>query len=969
MKKIAFHFAILLCFCVHTPAMTQSTSHSNDSLLATLASLEKEAYVDQLLLLAEQQMSIDSAIYYTELAIERATALDYQAGLLQSHYFLGREYDDYSHLDKAMTAYIQAEQLAFNLQDTLMRIKIAYAKGYSLHQMGKSTEGQQSYLQALDLANLIDDQTYKVDIYYGLGELYRIRHDVPEAIKYYSLSEAVSQEVNNQFHLCKIKYAKANVYKIANDTVLVRKGINLLDTLINSGCLSEKDNLRQLSLVHTTKGGMHAHLNEYDKASHHLDISVKYKTILNNPNSLAYSYTEYATMYYRLGKFEKAAHYAELAYQNHDRQDIALRTDVLDNLALCLKDAKDYEKAFFYMHKAYNIRDSLMNHEKTETLAEMEAKYKSKEQEQQLAQQELALLAQKNQMNQMLLWGLLLLSIIGLLSLRYYYQLRDRNLEVRKSKELEQLKGRFLANISHEFRTPISLIIGPLKQWLATAESSTLYADHLEIPKQDIQLMTRNADRLQQLISQLLSLSKLEVNQGQLILQEINLTDHVKGIVKNFSALSNQRQIDLTFTAPEQVIWGSFDQEKISIILNNLLSNAFKFTAQKGKIEVALETKNKAVQIMVSDNGEGISSKHLPHIFNRFYQADDSTTRMHEGSGIGLALTKELVNIHGGQIEAFSELGEGTSFILSFPTQDAMPRESLEKTEILNFRKTVSIEVANHTALLAKAPIMTSNSDSDRITVLIVEDNSDMRQFVKQCLEKQAYQIFEAEDGKMGWQLAKEYLPDLIISDIMMPGLGKDGLTFCKTVKENPLTSHIPIILLTAKANEEDIVIGFDFQADAYIPKPFDPQVLIARVQNLIKQRKHLKIRFAESIKVNLDEIAVASSDQLFIQQITQEIEKQLDNENFGVRELGQVVNMDRTQLFRKLKALIGMSPSQMIKDMRMQRAKYLLENNVANVSQISQMVGYRNPEYFSQSFKKEFGMTPSELMKKEMKK
>lgn len=970
MKKIAF-LLLLLCYgSICQPAMAQPVDDTKDSLLTTLASLNNKAKVDQLLAIAKQEASVDSAIHYADLALEKAKSLDYERGLLNIYYFTGRKYDDYSRLDDAIAAYDQAEELAVALQDTFMRIKIAYAQGYSQHQMGKSMEGQQSYLHALDLANLVDDPSYKVDIYYGLGELYRLRHDVPQAIKYYSLSEKVSKEVNDKFHQCKIKYGKANVYKISNDTALIRKGIRLLDTLLNSDCLSVEENLRELSLAHTTKGGMHIHLKEYDQGLHHLDISVKYKKILNNSNSLAYSYTEYATMYYRLQQYEKAAYYAELAYQNHGEQDIALRTDVLDNLALCFKDAKDYEKAFFYMHEAYNMKDSLMGHQKTAALAEMEAKYKTKEQEEQLAQQELVLLAQKNQMNQMLLWGLLLLSIIGLLSLRYYYQLRDRNLEVRKSKELEQLKGRFLANISHEFRTPISLIIGPLKQWQAKAESSNLYADHLEIPKQDIQLMTRNADRLQQLISQLLNLSKLEVNQVQLVLEKMNLTDHVKGIVRNFSALSNQREIDLTFTAPEQVIIGRFDQEKISIVLNNLLSNAFKFTPPQGQIKVSLEPVDQEVQIVVSDNGEGIPAEHLPHIFSRFYQADDTTTRMHEGSGIGLALTKELVEIHGGRIEVFSEVGKGTRFVLFFPMKNAKLNPSTAKKEILNFRQTLSIEDANKKAQLSKAATTTVlPPDSAAITVLIVEDNADMRQFVKQCLESQKYQLLEAEDGKAGWQLAKKYLPDLIISDVMMPGVGKDGLTFCKTLKENPLTSHIPVILLTAKANQEDIVMGFDVQADDYISKPFDPKILKARVQNLIQQRKHLKVRFAESIKINADKIAVTSSDQLFIQQITQEIEKQLDNEKFGVKELGAVVNMDRTQLFRKLKALIGMSPSQMIKDMRMQRAKHLLENNVANVSQISQMVGYRNPEYFSQSFKKEFGINPSDLLKKEMNK
>ncbi|AFH50885.1 Signal transduction histidine kinase [Ignavibacterium album JCM 16511] len=535
---------------------------------------------------------------------------------------------------------------------------------------------------------------------------------------------------------------------------------------------------------------------------------------------------------------------------------------------------------------------------------------------------------------------------------KLHQELRRQEFEAHHLREVEKMKSRFFANLSHEFRTPLLLIKGPLEQLIEGKAQGSLLEYY--------QMIKRNADRLQNLIDQLLELSQLESETIPLNKQKYNIVRIVENCVSNFIPLAHQKNIGLTFNSVYDEITITFDSDKLEKIINNLLSNAFKFTPQFGAINVDIKTevneKLYNLNIIVSDTGVGIAEEHLPKIFERFYQIDDSENKTN-GFGIGLALVKELISIHQWDIKVESKLNEGTKFKIIIPLTDE------EYNQIISYNENVLIEEDElNTEQSERNEDEFPVYEKDKPAILFVDDSEDVRLYVSFLL-KSLYNLFLCSNVKEAIESAINYSPDLIISDVMMPEM--DGNEFCRIIKTDIRTSHIPVILLTAKATLDSKLEGLETGADDYIVKPFESEELLVRIKNLIEQRKILREKFSQEIYVKPDTLVSNILDKEFILKVTEAIEKNIYKFDFDSEKLAEEVGVSRSQLNRKIKALTGEGPGEYIRSIKMKKAAQMILENRFGITQIALEIGFASPGQFTKAFKKHFGCLPSEFRDK----
>ena len=533
-------------------------------------------------------------------------------------------------------------------------------------------------------------------------------------------------------------------------------------------------------------------------------------------------------------------------------------------------------------------------------------------------------------------------------------QLQMEHGQLTRMQEMNKLKSRFFANISHEFRTPLTLIIGPLKSLI----SGTYKGD----PVNQYRIMARNAERLLRLINQILDLSKLESGSVKLKASKLDMVKFLKPIAHAFTSYAERQFIDYKCTFPEESVEIYFEPDKIEKVVINLLSNAFKFTPEFKKIEFEVCDTATALQIIVRDAGIGIPADQLDFIFDRFYQIDNGDKK---GSGIGLALTKEVVDLHKGKIEVDSESGKGTTFTVSLlKGKDHLPEDTIIDMEMdhRHFEEDFKeLEmVRNNGPIHANEEEVEEIPEEDLPLVLIAEDNEDMRLFISEYLVSD-YRIIETTNGEEALEAACEKIPDVIVSDIIMPKM--NGYELCQKIKSDEKTSHIPVILLTAKASGESTEKGFELGADYYVTKPFNPKLLELRIKNMLKTRDQMRQQLTALQETNVEprDLKIASKDQEFLKRAIKCLEENLSNSNFGVDDLYRELGLSRTQLYRKLKGLVGQSANEFIRSFRLKRAAQLLKQQEMTISEVTYHVGFNDLQYFRYCFKKQFGSNPSE--------
>ena len=548
-------------------------------------------------------------------------------------------------------------------------------------------------------------------------------------------------------------------------------------------------------------------------------------------------------------------------------------------------------------------------------------------------------------------------------------KLQIERLEREKLEELNQSKLQFFSNVSHEFRTPLTLILGPIERLVNTNLEGTL--------KKQIDFIHKNALRMLRLVNLLLDLQKFEKNEMHLKASLGDIVAFAKEVTMSFEELAQIRKITLSFTSEIKKLDIWFDPDKLDKVLFNLLSNAVKFTPKGGSIAIGLSKSssdafapplNNFVNISVVDTGRGMKEEHLNKIFERFYQIEGSESEMQLGTGIGLHLSKILMELHKGKITVSSKEGEGTRFDIFIPMNGNYLQEK-QKISIETLSPVSGTIDPVHPEPLGTEMANESGKNNNKVTksskryrILIVEDDHEIRNYIKSELQE-SYDVIEAFDGIEGCELAQSQMPHLIISDVMMPRM--DGIQFCKKIKADISTCHIPVILLTARTSIENRIEGLEMGADSYIPKPFNPRHLLVRVQKLIEFRESLLSKFSKSFDFEAKEMTLTSIDERFLQKAINLVKDNISNSELNIEEMSSDLGMSRVHLYRKLKALTNQTPSEFVRTIRLKQAAYMLLQNKINISEVAYAVGFSSHQYFTSCFQNYFNMSPTQYANK----
>ena len=925
--------------------------------------------------------------------------------------------------DEAMTLYNKGLKIA-------QAAGIIREDGNFYHNIGLVYRNQGDYKKALDAYNksveyrkMAHDSIGIAQTYNNIGVVYLVQGNVPLALEYFHKNLDIMTAVGDEERIAQTIQNIGLIYLDQGDLK------NALDYLTRSKTYYEKlGRKRILSYTYNNLGIIYKEKGEYDLALEYYEKGLAISRALKDKNNIANIFRNIGNIYSLEGKndtallyFKKslkiieelgdkkgmAAGYNDLGYVYNQMgrpaeakkwcekaYKIAKESEYLEeirNSCKCLMRANkalgNIAKAYQYQEEYYQARDSLDKREDYKEVTRLSLQYEyekahladSLAMEQDKLKTEISYQKQINEVRNreyiILSFGLLILVIAGALFWRLNYirktnrELEEKNkiieYEKRRAEESERSKEQFFSNVSHELRTPLTLIIGPLEKLMREIQDEKV--------REQLEIMYRSARRLLAMINELLNLYKLESGKVILKASRGNIVEFTKQFVETFHSFADEKEIKLTFGSDLKELCVFFDKEKMENILGNLLNNAFKFTNAGGSIKVIItadydkklkscEESEGTVKIMVEDSGIGIPKEKQPHIFDRFYQVDDILKRNVEGTGIGLALTKELVELHHGKITVESEEGKGSVFTVTLP----LGKKHLKEGEIQMFpeeKEEAEKEKKNISRGEQEKEEGGERRTKDAPLILIVEDNKDMRAYIRSCIDP-AYKIIEAADGEKGLNKAISQIPDLIISDVMMPRM--DGTEMTRQIKSDERTSHIPIILLTARSSMEYKIQGLETGADDYLEKPFNARELKARIKNLIEQRKKLREKLLKSVGVDFtktEDRGTGSIDEKFLQKAISVVMKYLSDPEFSVESFGREMAMSRVQLHRKIKALTGQSPGHFVRSIRLKNAAEYLKKEGVNVTETAYEFGFNNMSYFTKCFNREFGMTPSEYL------
>lgn len=535
------------------------------------------------------------------------------------------------------------------------------------------------------------------------------------------------------------------------------------------------------------------------------------------------------------------------------------------------------------------------------------------------------------------------------------YELLRIQQEARQKHEIDDMKMRFFTNISHDLRTPLTLILTPIEYVINNIDNKDL--------KEKLEMARNNAVRLLGMVNQLLDFRKSDMAGHRLNSTKGDIVDTVRTICNNFVEYSEHRNINLTFYSSVKSLYMMFDEDKLNKIVMNLLSNAFKFTPDGGRVDVSIDVipatdkQPEMLELKVADNGCGISDEHKKLIFDRFYQVPQKGGRQSSGSGVGLNLVKEFVTLHEGTIYVCDNIGKGAVFIINIPIKKVDDAAEVEKKDIP--REEPNVEISDDKTVLTTEVA----EDNKRPVVLIVDDNDDFRKFMRDCL-KNDYVVHEADNGKKAWDIIPELQPDIIVSDVMMPEM--DGNELCSLVKNDIRTSHILVILLTARAAKEHELKGLESGADDYITKPFNLDIFTRRIKNLLQHRRD---SHKEPMEISPSKINITPLDQKLMQKAIRYVEENLSSSELSVEELSSELGMSRVHLYKKMVSITGKTPIEFIRIIRLKRAAQLITESQLSIAEITYQTGFNNLNLFRKYFKNEFGILPSEYQAKYGKK
>lgn len=824
----------------------------------------------------------------------------------KAEFNLGYTHKLTSQFDTAMAAYVRALRAFESIPDPAEMI-VVYRQMGNLHLVsGNLDRALQVFEQNTKLARQYGDSSDMASNVMNIGVVYHKRHIYPTARSYYLKSLSYSESIPN-FLGNAIAYG------------------NIGSSLMDEG--KPEEGIPYLLKAKKLK-------EDFDAA----------------PNNLMHTLFDLSQAYRLAGNFEESKKMAreviEMARENNDEFS---RSIGYKNLASSEYEKGEYRKAYDHFTIHSNINDSLFNAQKSKQIKELEISYETEKKDRAIAGFEQERELEKSRRQNMYIGGLAFL-IIGLV---FYNQQRLRTKKngelLVKEKEVDRLKSEFFANVSHEFRTPLTLILGPIQSRLSRT------TDPKE--REELFMMERNAIRLRRLINDILDLAKFEDGKLKIQAHSTAITDVVKGVAGTFSSLAESKMIDYIVDV-EPGINGVIDKNKLETILINLLSNAFKYSDERGAISILAVAKNGILQVAVTDSGKGIPPEKLNRIFERFYQVDDKESRKISGTGIGLSFTKQLVEMHGGRITAQSEMGVGSTFAFEIPYN---PENYLSEFEddIRDIIDTSSLNQIHHQEG-AMLPIETLEPNTKLPLILLVEDNPDVLTYIRSILSD-SYQLILAQNGKEGLEKGLEYIPDLIISDVMMPVM--DGFELCTAIKSDIKTAHIPLILLTAKSSSQSRIRGLEHEADVYMSKPFNPNELELQVRNLLRLRERLREKYrTDASQIIPISVENNSMETRFLEKLAEVMASNYENPEFSAELMSSSMAMSRSQLHRKITTLTGQSTTKFIRTYRLKIAHQLIASNAGTISEIAYRVGFNNVSYFNKCFKEFFAQLPTEI-------
>jgi len=987
MRILHYIFLIALLFNI-TPSICQTTNRI-DSLMIELnktVNAKAKLKIQKQLFNLYLRINLDSAQRYQDQILNTPTATEKELAI---NYLLASKYQYYRYnLDSAKYYAQKVNNIAKKIQDDSLLADTHFKLGVINAYQSKPEEEEFHRSEALKVAKSINDWKLIGRALTGLANQYYLREDLSRATKFYISADSTYKSNNyngeeavmvyenlSRIYMNKkdekaLEYAnKAEKYYLekGNNIGLARsysvKGQYFLYTEENPALAipfyekahkiqTEHGGLRELPGLENNLITAYSANRDFEKGVALLKtIEKKYKEKRHTNIQTEFNYfSAGGQLYADMGEYKKSAEYFEHALKLESIDSLILKDYNLKEVYDVLSDVHyklaNYKRSAELKEFYIKLSDSLNTINRLEFSRELEAKYQSDQKEQEInllqAQNE-AVESQKTNQRNLLLAGLGATSLAGIF---LFFLYRNRQKTNKKLQELDTVKSRFFANISHEFRTPLTIMATPLQRRLAQGDIDPK-------DKTEFGLMLKSNQRLTHLVDQLLELSKLESGKAKLQVSELNGKHFLRALIEPFQYQAENRGIDFQFIdeLSEDTIW--CDGEALQKIGANLLSNAIKYTSEGGTITFAAKQEKGHLKLRFENTGRPLSEEERQQLFNRFYQADPT----HSGVGIGLALVKELVQLHKGTIQIDGSYNKGTAFDLKLPiTKNMFKASELSSTSEIKPLFIESIE----DRLMEDGTVQ---QESEKPLVLLVEDNRDLRVVLMESL-KNEYDLMVAKDGDEGVKNALEHVPDLIVSDIMMPK--KDGLSLTRELKENEITSHIPILLLTAKSSEESELSGVKLGADAYVTKPFNNALLKSKMANLLNVRKKMQARYSQEVILKPKDIAVTPPDKILLDRIQAVMEDHLMNPSFSTEDFARKLGFSRMQLHRKLKALTGLSATEFIRSQRLKLAAQLLEKSDTNVSEVCYQTGFNNPSYFAKCFKEAYGMAPSQYSKRE---
>jgi len=886
-------------------------------------------------------------------------------------------YKNHSDSRKSLDYLKSALREAESMNNAQPVIKVYFAIGdFFAEQKKNYSIANDYYARVLEFAERRNEKSLEAQLLNQIGNIYMLEDKDSLALKFNLKSLAIAQEVKHRHTISNAYNSLGLVYKKLGN---YNSALSCFNSCYSIGCnkcpaIAFHQTLIEIGDIYLTLNDLELSLSWYRKS---LDLAEKFHSL----KDISVSNLRIGNCYQKLNQQGTAESYYLQSYRTaKEAGDISLIKSVADTVSHCYAHRSEYSLAYRYKQLSTELGNSLNEINRQADITELEMKFEvekiKKDNEAQQTVAAVELKKQKVLKNYFTIFSILLVGFGFAVYSGYRRkkkdnklltyqknQIEEKNEEIKtqvkeitsQKDEIERISGelhesdemklRFFSNISHEFRTPLTLILNPAENLLKNIDGNG------EVKKQ-LEYIYQNAQKLHELTNQIMDLQKLDAGKLLLNPEKGDIIQYCIGIASSFESLCQKKNITIEFSSNYRSVLTLFDKDKIGKILINLVSNAIKFSSENSSIEMKLEISENLFNMSVTDRGIGISGDEIDKVFKRYYQAPSDNQNI--GTGIGLAYVKELVKFMNGDVSIASELNTGTIVRVSIPYDEF----------VLNDKSEYNIDIPVTGIKLNKKefdPVNFIKDDVSENTVLIVEDNSELRSFIADLL-KPEFKIIQARDGQEGINAAFQHIPDIIISDVMMGHI--DGFELCTEIKRDERTSHIPVILLTAKDDDESTLRGYRTGVDDYITKPFANEQLKLKVKNIISTREAARNQFDFKSLLSIDGLKIGATDKEFIKKCIKAIELHIDDSSFSVDKLAGLMAFSSRNFYRKINALTSQTPAELIRIYRLHYARKLLQNTKMKVFEIAMAVGYEDTNKFRQAFKKQFGVSPSESIK-----